>query len=440
MKKKYSIAFMGITLCFIIIGSYLIFTNNQIVRVTPMEVFSQKEPITFMSSWGAYDSRAIKINKVLGEIERANHDLMIENTSIAGSEFLYGLKMDFASGCEPDIFGLWPGSDINLLIKKGKIADLTDLLRANPSWYKCFKTSTWNMVTVDGRIYGLPIELIYEALFINRDLFEKYGVKVPTTYQELLEAIDIFKENGVIPIAYNQTSEGSYLYQNMVMKLGGKEDVEQPFDENGKLKPCFKQGMYYLKELYDRGAFPKNWYELDDKKRNELFVDKKAAMIVQGSWLIGDQGLNSMDSKVDVVPFPDMPGGKADSTAIIYGCGNGILHISTKAWNNPEKKKQCIEVLKTLSSPKSVAILAQSAGYISNIDLGEYTPQETLMGKKGKDLIEQSAELVGAADWYINRNIWENVMIKAFPQILKGKMTPEMLCEMVEQEMQMLNE
>lgn len=109
------------------IGSYLIFTNNQIVKIMPMEVFSQKEPITFMSSWGA-DSRALKINKIFRQMQRANPELTIENASIAGSEFLYSLKMDFASGHEPDIFGLWPGSDIRLLVKEGKVADLTDLL------------------------------------------------------------------------------------------------------------------------------------------------------------------------------------------------------------------------------------------------------------------------------------------------------------------------
>ena len=430
---------MCITLCLIIIGSYLIFTNNHIVKVMPMKVFSEKEPITFMSSWGA-DSRALKINKIFKQMQRENHELSIENTSIAGSEFLYSLKMDFASGREPDIFGLWPGSDIDLLIKEGKVADLTNLLEANPVWYRQFNESTWDSVTVDGRIYGLPIELIYEGLFINRDLFELYGAKIPTTYEELLEAIDIFKANGIIPIAYNQTAEGSYLYQNMVMKLGGKEDIEHPFEANGKLKECFKQGMYYMKELYEKGAFPENWYEIDDIKRNELFFDKKAAMIVQGSWLIGDYGLSSMNSSIEVMPFPDMPNGKADSSAIIYGCGNGIFHISSKAWENLGRRKECIKVLKTLTAPKQVAVLAQSAGFISNIDLGEYTPVETIMSQKGKALIEHASERVGAVDWYINRNIWENVMVKMFPKILMGEMTPEALCAMVEEKMQRLNE
>lgn len=440
MPRKYSIAFISIALCFILLGTYLIFSSNRKVDIKPMEVFSQQEPITFMSSWGSYDNRAAKINQILNRIRRGEKGLVIENSSIAGAEFLYNLKMEFVSGHDPDIFGLWPGSDINMLIKEGKVADLTDLLKENPEWYDQFRPATWDTVTVDGRIYGLPIELIYEGLFINRDLFEKYHVRVPRNYEELLEAVKIFKENDIIPIAYNKTAEGSYIYQNMVMKLGGKEDVVEPFDENGRLKPCFREGMKYMKELYDEGAFPINWFSIDDKKRNELFLQKKAAMIVQGSWLIGDHGLSSMDESVDIISFPDMPNGKADPTAIIYGCGNGIFHLSNKACENEEWKEDCIYLLKELTSPKHVSILAQDAGFISNVKLGQYKPEDTVMSIKGRKLVDQSSELVGAVDWYINRNLWENLIIKQFPNVLRGKITPNSLCEVVEQRMKTMSE
>lgn len=440
MRKKYIIALISIILCLIFVWTYFLMSNQESVRIKPMAVFNQKEQVSFMSSWGAYDSRATKIKRIFNRLGERYPYLDIEDASIAGAEFLFILKTDFANGNDPNIFGLWPGSDFNLLVKERKVADLTDLLKEDPAWYDQFKETTWDMVTVDGHIYGLPIELIYEGLFINRDLFETYDVKIPTTYEELLQAIKIFKENDIIPIAYNQTAEGSYIYQNMVMKLGGKEDVEHPFDKDGKLKPCFVQGMYYMKELYELGAFPTNWYSLDDKSRNELFIDKKAAMIVQGSWLIGDNVLNSNDSTVEILPFPDMPNGKADSSAIIYGCGNGIFHMSSAAWENNKLRDHCITILKELTLPENVAILAEDAGFISNIDLGQYAPRETVMGKKGKALVDQSSELIGAVDWYINRNIWENLIIKKFPNLLRGTLSPEALCMQVEEAMAELEE
>lgn len=378
MQKKYIIALISISLCFIFVWTYFVMSNRDEVAIKPMEVFDQKEKITFVSSWGAYDSKAQKIKKILNRLSEKYSHLEIEDSSMAGSEFLFILKTDFASGNDPNIFGLWPGSDFNLLVKEGKAADLTELLEEDPSWYNQFNEEVWKYVTVDGRIYGLPIEIIYEGLFVNRDLFEKYNVKIPTNFDELLEAVEIFRANHIIPIAYNQTPEGSYIYQNMVMKLGGKEDVEQPFSKSGKLKPCFLEGMQYMKMLYDKGAFPSNWATLDDKERNELFIQKRAAMIVQGSWLIGDNVLSSSDTSVEIIPFPDMPNGKADSSAIIYGCGNGILHMSSMAWESAELKPHCITLLKELTSPENVKILAEDSGFISNVDLGEYAPKPTV--------------------------------------------------------------
>lgn len=440
MRKKYMVALVSSILCLIFVWTFFWMSNKKTIVIEPMVAFNQKEKITFMSSWGGYDSRAPKIKRIFNQLSEHHNDLDIEDSSIAGSEFLFILKAEFASGNAPNIFGLWPGSDFNLLVEQGKVADLTELLKENPMWYQQFNKSTWDTVTVDGHIYGLPIELIYEGLFINRDLFEQYNVKIPTNFAELLEAVKIFRAHDIIPIAYNQTAEGSYIYQNMVMKLGGKEDVEQPFDDQGKIKTCFLQGMYYMKQLYDEGAFPEDWYSIDDKKRNELFIEKKAAMIVQGSWLIGDHVLSSMDTSVEIVPFPDMPNGKADPTAIIYGCGNGIFHISSKAWEDEKLRQHCITVLKELTLPENVSILAEDAGFISNVKLGQYAPKETVMGKKGERLVNQSKELVGAVDWFVNRDIWENLIIKKFPSILRGTLEPESLCKEIEEKRVQLEE
>ena len=56
--------------------------------------------------------------------------------------------------------------------------------------------------------------------------------------------------------------------------------------KNGKLDDAYIKGMDYMRELYRLHAFPDNLFMIDDKGRNNLFLEKKAAMIVQGSWFI----------------------------------------------------------------------------------------------------------------------------------------------------------
>lgn len=434
MKKKYILLILTVCLCVMFTITLSIFNDQQVVEISPIKNAPEKQKISFVSSWGAYDTKSSSIKEIFRRVGNRYSHFELEDSSMAGEDFLFILKTDFASGNDPDLFGLWPGSDINLLISEGKVADLTEILKADQAWYALFKPETWDYVTVDDHIYGLPIEMIYEGLFINTDLFEQYDVKVPTNFEELLDAVAVFKKNGIIPIAYSQTPEGSYIYQNIVMKLGGKKGVEEPFDSNGKIKPCYIEGMYYMKQLYEAGAFPAQLYSIDDKERNELFLNKKAAMIVQGSWFIGNGAVSSDNDTVDIVPFPNMPGGKADASAIIYGCGNGIFHMSEKAYQDPILKTNCITILKEMTSPQNVAVLAEDSGFISNVALGEYAPEPTIMSKKGERLVENAHELVGPADWFVNRNSWEKIIIKQFPNMLKGKITPEEIFAMVEEE------
>lgn len=432
MSKRYLAILIVMTSGLFIGITIFTISCHETVNIKPIK-FETREKISFTSSWGAYDSKASRINTIFKKLIQSYEDLEIQDSSMAGSDFLFLLKTDFASGNDPDIFGLWPGSDINLLIEQGKVADLTELLEQDPDWYNSFKKESWHYVTVNDRIYGLPIEIIYEGLFINRDLFEAYNIKIPTSYNELLDAVKQFRTYNIIPIAYNDTPEGSYIYQNIVMMLGGKSDIECPLDENNRIKECFINGMYYMKELYEAGAFPANWYNIDDKARNDLFIQKKAAMIVQGSWFIGDNVVSSTDQTIDIMPFPQMPNGKADPSAIIFGCGNGIFHLSQNAWNSEKHRVSCLKILKALTSSENVSEFAKDSGFISNVDLGNYAPPETIMSMKGSQLIESSKELIGPVDWFIDRTIWENIIIKEFPTMLKGEISPEAIYEKVYQ-------
>lgn len=109
--------------------------------------------------------------------------------------------------------------------------------------------------------------------------------------------------------------------------------------------------------------------------------------------------------------------------------------MSQKAWEDETQRANCIMLLKELTSPENVGELAEDSGFISNIELGNYAPEETVMSKKGENLVNASTELVGAVDWFINRNIWENIIIKQFPNVLRGRMSPEEVYELVDEAM-----
>ncbi|MBN2222996.1 MAG: carbohydrate ABC transporter substrate-binding protein, partial [Vallitaleaceae bacterium] len=333
--------------------------------------YEAPEQVIFMSSWAGQDTKAILIKELLEKFQNLYPNVDVIDNSVGGEDFLMSLKIDFLSGNDPDVFGLWPGSDIRTLIDKNKVKAMTEILKEDPRWLNSFGEEGFHYVSHEEEIYGLPFEIIYEGLFINRDILEKLNLEIPSTYEDLKNLIIPLRDAGYIPIAYNDTPEGSFLYQNMVMSLAGKEGVENPYHSNGSLHEAFGKALYYMKELYELGAFPLNAFSLTDHERNQLFVEKKAAMIVQGSWFIGGDYIDPNDSNISIVNFPTFSESLANPTDIIYGLGNGVYYLSRSAYDKEETRDESIALLKALTSQETALRVINEMGGMVNIKVPE---------------------------------------------------------------------
>lgn len=383
-----------------------------------------KTTLRFISSWGGVDSKAETLKTVLNQFEKDNPDVTVVNESLFGEDFLPKIKTDFASGNDPDVFGLWPGSDINMLIKAGKVYDLTDLLNNDPEWMKSFNPGMWSYTTQNGRIYGLPFEVIFECMFINKDLFTRYNVPIPRTFEELKTAVRIFNENKITPIAFNTYAEGTYLYQNLVAVMGGKDGTETPFVD-GRVKACHIDALRYIKELYDLKAFPADSFSMTNNQRNLLFKGKKAAMIVQGSWFIGE--FDPEDDSVDIIPIPIPEGYEKNKGTMVYGLGGGSFHMSASESRDKTKLDASVRLLRALTSPGTAAIFATATGMISNVNISSFKINYRELAIKGNRLVEQAPYLVGPLDHFVDRASWEEDIAGQMPYFLTGKITAEEL-------------
>lgn len=384
----------------------------------------KEHTLNLMSSWGGVDSKAGTLKEIIVKFEHENPFIKISNQSIFGDEYLPTLKTKFASGSEPDVFGLWPGSDIKNLINADKVADITDTLNQDRTWMDSFKQSSFSLTTYNNRIYGIPFELAFEGLYINKDIFLEFGVKEPTNYEELKNAITVFKQNGIIPIAYNSSAEGSYIYQNMIASIGGSEGVEE-YIQNHEINQYYIDAMKYMKELYDMGAFPKDALTLNSNERNELFFSKQAAMIVQGSWFI--PYFNKFDESVKMIPFPSMAN---SDPKLPTGLGGGTFYISKAAWNTQDGMDISVKFLKYLTSKETATYFYEKTGLISNLNM-EFKSAYSALAKQSigvyKSTIEKNKTSI--PDHFIDRSAWEDIVVKQFPYYLEGKKSPEEIWE-----------
>jgi raffinose/stachyose/melibiose transport system substrate-binding protein len=393
--------------------------NSAHIPAADQQETSEEPKVTlrFISSWGGVDSKAEILQQQLDQFMLIHKNIEVINESLFGEDFLPKIKTDFASGNDPDVFGLWPGSDIRALIQAGRVADLTELMDQNPAWEEFFKASMLEYTTYDDKIYGLPVETIFEALFINLDLFKKHIINPPETWEELKNTVKAFRDAGIDPIAYNSFAEGTYLYQNMVALLAGKEIAENPAHPQFGL--YYRKALEYMLELYQLDAFPKDAFTMTNQERNNLFQEKKAAMIVQGSWYIGN--FDRYDESVDILYFPAFSDGNAPPRTMIYGLGNGCFHISAAAYDDPLKKQAAIKLLKFLTSRETAAVFAQNTGMLSSVDIRDFRIDYSKLTRKGQILLNNARQFIAPPDSFVDRTAWEEVIADGMPYVLEGE-------------------
>jgi len=383
--------------------------------------------IYFMSSWAGVDSKSVIIDTLIRQFNKDHPDIEVIDMSLAGEDFLYTLKTGFASNEPPDVFGLWPGSDLDVLIEKGKIANLRTDMDFDPSWENGFDETVYNNFMSEESLYSIPFEMIYEGLFINEKLFDKYRVKKPKTIEELYVVVRSFRNRGVVPIAFNATPEGSFLIQNLMVASKGKFTptyVESAIDGDDfllqeKLLSAAGEAIDIVENLEKMKAFPNDYAVLDDYGRNQLFRNGKAAMIFQGSWFLDQELLENQD-----VGFLATPKLNADDPSrVIYGIGNGNFHISQNAYNDQKKREASLKFLKFLTSAESAKSFSILPGFTSSLKASD--AYLSGVGKESLNTVRNADILSVPVDHVVDRSLWETMFVGNLVSYLEGELNKE---------------
>jgi len=113
----------------------------------------------------------------------ATHDVKVELQYVPNNDYMNGSKLQtaFASGHGPDIFIISPG-DFLRYYNGGVLTDLTPFMEEEAK--KDFFPNVMRTREVDGKIYGLPMEVEPMAMYYSVKAFEEAGLTdkdVPTT-------------------------------------------------------------------------------------------------------------------------------------------------------------------------------------------------------------------------------------------------------------------
>lgn len=266
----------------------------------------------------------------------ASHDQKVELEFVPNKEYINGPKLAtaFASGQGPDIFIISPG-DFLRYYNGGVLQDLTpyidDKAKAD------FPESVLASRMVDGKIYGLPMEVEPMAMYYSVKAFEDAGLNendVPKTWDELLE----LGKKLTTPERYGllfQTAPG--YYQNFTwypfLWQGGGEfqnaEGKSAFDS-----PATVQALKLWQDAVNSGAAPRQTLGNGANDSVANLASGYCAIQNVGIWAISQLKNNAKDFPYGVFRLPTPSNGKYVTV------GGGWAFVANAKGKNPEAAGQ----------------------------------------------------------------------------------------------------
>jgi ABC-type glycerol-3-phosphate transport system substrate-binding protein len=224
-----------------------------------------------------------------------------------GKDFQPKMQVYMQSGL-PDIM-IGKAQDVATYGSQGLLADLT-----GKAYLNGVLDAALPGVTLNGKVYGLTYNALYQGVYYNRALFKKYNVKIPETQQELKAAIDTFKANGITPFATHMVDTWSignvtmqFAVNDVFVKVPDWGDRFRAGRVNFSDSPEYRRCYEYNKLIYDN-TWKDLTFSMEQTACDARIVKGEAAMKVSGSWSI--QNFLDIDEKFDfgIFPFPNQEG------------------------------------------------------------------------------------------------------------------------------------
>jgi raffinose/stachyose/melibiose transport system substrate-binding protein len=295
---------------------------------------------------------------------------------------------------------------------------------------KTYIPAAFDPATFDGKTYGSPYTgLTGVYFFYRKDIFAKYNLTPPKTWEEFLAVGETLKENGIIPITLGNKTKwpGSFYYMYLADRLGGADMFLNALyrKEGGTFEdPAYVKAGELVQELVKRDFFPKgfNGMEEDVGQSRALIYTGKAAMFLMGNWFIGAVNKEAPEvlENIDFFTFPAIEGAKGDPTNLIGSPGQNYLSIPSTCKNKEMAMKFLTEYI---MSQSYIEFLVEKGGYVPPVKNATSYVSDPMM-KKIAETFEAAGHVQVYYDQFMSPAMGEKH--KDLVQSLFGlKITPE---------------
>ncbi len=306
-----------------------------LIAVSPVFAGGQQEkedgPIT-ITFWTHEDPNRTEIEeRYIAEFEASHPNITVERVTQSSTKIQELVLTAFAANQGPDIFNM-SIEDEYAYIVNGRVAPVDAEAAgysSTSSLVGSYLEGSLDPVTLDGKVYGLPLELTNWSLYINKKVFKDAGLNPDTDYPKTWEEVAEVSEKLVIRDGDIVTRRGfdfRYPYYlvsmvPMVEQLGG-----QLISDDGKKAIVGDEAwLSFLEYMQMWGPNGNNLGSPTYKNARKLFNkdNNDIAMAMTGLYQQGRIRADNQEfydsGEWMVVPFPVFENAVNDTAACYYG-------------------------------------------------------------------------------------------------------------------------
>jgi multiple sugar transport system substrate-binding protein len=261
-----------------------------------------------------------EIDQIARDFEAQNPDIKV-NMEYVGYDYVHD-KIVTGMAAKPPAYDaamidvIWPDE----FIKANYLLDVTS--RVTSDMKTNMFPASWNGVTRNGKIYGMPWLMDVKYFMYNKDMLQKAGISAPPkTWEEMVDQAKIIKQKGIAeyPViwSWNQKEGVVCDYTVLLYGLGGAF-----LDASGK--PVFNdakgvQALAWMKQTIDDGITNPASVSSDENAVEADFLAGKSAFAVNWLFQFSDSNDATKSQIVGQAAFAPMPVFDAGAKAGIKG-------------------------------------------------------------------------------------------------------------------------
>lgn len=200
--------------------------------------------------WGYWDG---DVEAQINEVVNAFNESTGANVKyVCQPDMMNAFQAAAIAGDVPDVM-LWDATEVRRYARMGQLLAIDDYLETAGIPKEDFNDESIRELTVDGKLYGLPMNIDIWGVYVNMDILRQAGIEeAPTTWDEIKAAAIAAMNVEGVRVGLNMKMAPNLFNSFLIANAG------QPLSDDGltvNLDDKALQVLEYFKELVDSGVY-----------------------------------------------------------------------------------------------------------------------------------------------------------------------------------------